>query len=154
MRPLRQRGALALWLSVALALGAGVMGTVGGWMLRDTIADRAEAESREVIATAREEALHAALVDQANAARQALAKADAARRDARAAGAAADGLRKRAADLAARCSAESNDAAGGAGDLLADMLSRMEAHGRELAEYADAARIAGQQCDAVSGATP
>ena len=43
MRPLRQRGALALWLSVALALGAGVMGTVGGWMLRDTIADRAEA---------------------------------------------------------------------------------------------------------------
>jgi len=147
MRPVRQRGALALWLSVALALGAGTMGTVGGWMLRSVIADRAEAESREVIATAREEALHAALVSQANAARQALARADAARRDARAANRAADGLRQRAADLAASCRAEGDDTAGGAGDLLADMLSRMEAHGRELAEYADRARIAGQQCD-------
>ena len=41
--------------------------------------------------------------------------------------------------------------ASGSIDLLADMLGRVEQHGRQLANYADQARIAGAACEAIIG---
>ena len=35
--------------------------------------------------------------------------------------------------------------------MLADMLGRVEQHGRQLANYADQARIAGAACEAIAG---
>jgi hypothetical protein len=63
---------------------------------------------------------------------------------------AGDGLRERAAAVAARChpaAAASSASAPNAGLLLADVLGRVESAGRELAAAADQARIAGQTCE-------
>lgn len=76
--------------------------------------------------------------------------------DVRAGAAVADGLRQRARALAAACGGRGpadppptpgSTPAADAGQMLADMLVRLEADGRELAEYADRARIAGQTCE-------
>lgn len=80
--------------------------------------------------------------------------------DARRADAAAVGLRQRAQQLAAaaRCPtsdsapASSSPAASAPGDLLADMLGRIDEAAGELARYADQARIAGQLCERAYGA--
>lgn len=67
-----------------------------------------------------------------------------------------DGLRQRADALAAACdrprpaspaAAASGPPAAAPGQLLADLLVRMEQDGRELAAYADRARIAGETCE-------
>lgn len=77
--------------------------------------------------------------------------------DLRGAAAARDRLRDEARRLAASCGrprpaspspAGSGPATEDPGDLLADMLLRMDAHGRELAEYADRTRIAAETCEA------
>ncbi|RQZ58034.1 DUF2514 family protein [Burkholderia cepacia] len=71
--------------------------------------------------------------------------------DAFAARAAAGSLQQRVDQLvaAARHSAAAtgSPAAGDALDLLADVLSRADQRAGDLAEYADRARIAGQQCE-------
>ncbi|MBJ9617737.1 DUF2514 domain-containing protein [Burkholderia multivorans] len=71
--------------------------------------------------------------------------------DAFAARAAAGSLQQRVDQLvaAARHPAASagSPAAGDALDLLADVLGRIDERAGELAEYADRARIAGQQCE-------
>ncbi len=76
--------------------------------------------------------------------------------DASAAGAAAGRLRERAASLAAACRGPSRDsaavvagpAASAPGDLLADVLGRLDAAGRLVAGYADTVSIASEQCAA------
>lgn len=75
--------------------------------------------------------------------------------DVRRADAAAVGLRDRARQLAAaaRCPAEGAAVASGSppaigpGDLLADMLERLDVRAGELARYADQARLAGLTCE-------
>ncbi|WP_260163883.1 DUF2514 domain-containing protein [Cupriavidus alkaliphilus] len=74
--------------------------------------------------------------------------------DARAAGAVAEQLRGRAAQLAAAARAAGNSAAatgsataGDPLDVLTDVLGRADARAGELAKYADAARVAGQACE-------
>jgi hypothetical protein len=69
--------------------------------------------------------------------------------------AAGDGLRERAAAVAARC--DSPAAARGAsapdpGLLLADVLGRLEAAGRELAAESDRRGIAGSTCERAADA--
>ncbi len=72
---------------------------------------------------------------------------------------AGDGLRHRAASLAATCpttadapAADSGPPAPSPGVLLADVLGRLEAAGRELAAVADARGVAGQACERAYGA--
>lgn len=75
--------------------------------------------------------------------------------DVRRADTAAVGLRERARQLAAaaRCAPSRAEAAAGGpaaeapGDLLADMLDRLDERAGELARYADQARIAGSLCE-------
>jgi hypothetical protein len=74
---------------------------------------------------------------------------------------AAAGLRQRLAAVAARCgrAAEAPAAAAGsasaaeAGHLLADVSGRLEAAGRELAEFAERSAIAGQACERIAEMT-
>ncbi|KVK90357.1 DUF2514 family protein [Burkholderia cepacia] len=65
--------------------------------------------------------------------------------------AAANSLRKQVAELVARtrdpAAPAGSAAAGGALDLLANVLGRADQRAGDLAEYADRARIAGQQCE-------
>ena len=78
-----------------------------------------------------------------------------ARADAAAAAGSVDKLRKRASELAAQCDraaadpapAEGSAPANAAGDLLADMLGRIDGAARTIAEFADEARIAGIACE-------
>jgi septal ring factor EnvC (AmiA/AmiB activator) len=81
-------------------------------------------------------------------------QATAARADARRAAAASDRLREHARELAARCSAardpgatDRSPPAAAAGDLLAELLERVDAAAGELARHADQARIAGAACE-------
>ncbi|MGT2433527.1 DUF2514 family protein [Cupriavidus basilensis] len=80
--------------------------------------------------------------------------AETARGDARAAGDAAEQLRGRVAQLLAASRAAGNPAPAGGGSptgdpigMLADVLGRADQRAGILAEYADAARIAGQACE-------
>lgn len=69
---------------------------------------------------------------------------------------AADSLRGRVAALAATCRRAAEDpapvgagaAASAPADLFTDVFARLDAAAGELAQYADAARIAGEQCAA------
>lgn len=95
---------------------------------------------------------------------------DRARADARLARAAGDSLRNRAEVYARQCAGQGaaagvrpgaagpGAATGGPGAVLADVLGRLEAAGRELAAVADARGAAGTACerahDALSGAGP
>ncbi|KAG0189024.1 hypothetical protein DFQ28_003969 [Apophysomyces sp. BC1034] len=76
---------------------------------------------------------------------------DQARADAVATARAADGLRKQAAALIEHsrypAAASGSTATRDALDLLADVLGQLDKRAGELAAYADAARIAGQQCE-------
>ncbi|MCW3521255.1 DUF2514 domain-containing protein [Burkholderia cenocepacia] len=71
--------------------------------------------------------------------------------DAFAARAAAGSLQQRVDQLVAAArhpaAAAGSPAAGDALDLLADVLGRIDQRSGDLAEYADRARIAGQQCE-------
>ena len=124
---------------------------VAGWLLAGVQTWRltAEAAQQAEQAAMREAAFRAALIAQNGAAHDAALAARRARADSAAAGRAADSLRGHVASLAGQCSAPaaSSQAGAGPGDVLADMLGRLEAHGRELAAEADRARIAGQLCE-------
>jgi hypothetical protein len=132
----------------------------GGWQHRR--ADLAVAElarERAEAAILREQAVSAALAETQRriAAQQEIAdaaerKARRARDDAAAAGAAADRLRQYAAELAASAAACNSapaafgEAASAPAVVLADMLGRLEARGRDLAAEADRRGIAGSEC--------
>jgi hypothetical protein len=89
-------------------------------------------------------------------ARAAKAQIDRAHADAVRAATAADGLRQRAAAIAATCGRPAGDpaatpggqAATGAGPVLADVLGRLEEAGRRLAATADERGAAGRACEA------
>lgn len=154
------------WRAIAAAAVAVCLFAVGwlvnGWRLGADIAElkgarqqdraqRADQLAQAVEAGRAEERRRtAAQAGIANAAKQ---EAENARADARAARAAADGLRQQAAALAGRGGAGCSAAAGNgtpafdAAGVLADVLGRIDERAGILAEYADAARIAGQACE-------
>ena len=149
-----------LYTHVAAAAVALGIGATAGWQVQGWRKDRLAAEAQALVATAREEAMHGALImttlrlsAQQEAANAAEKKARLARSDAAAAGVAADGLREYAARLAADADAchSSAPAVGAAasspGALLADMQRRLEAGGRELAAEADRRGTAGGECE-------
>lgn len=134
---------------------------LAGWQWRQAVTARADLalyrgkvaeqiQQAEAAARSEEQRRTAKIQEAQDAAYQARLAAEA---DARAARASADRLRQRAAELAASCSARdpspaaSSPAASAPGDVLADMSVRLEEAGRELARYADEARIAGQLCE-------
>lgn len=155
---------LAMLLVAALA-GLGVQ----SWRLHSL--QTQAAQTREHQATLREDAMHSALVEtarrltaQQKVAQYAQTTARQARVDAAAADTAAGQLRQYAADLAASADACHSAAAtvgtpgGAAGSVLAELLGRVEARGRELAAEADRRGTAGTECeqryDALSSAPP
>lgn len=92
--------------------------------------------------------------EQSRIADEARKDSDTARADANAAHAVAERLRQRLGELVAAGHAAGNSATAGpsqaAGDpldVLADVLSRADKRAGELAEYADAAHVAGQACE-------
>ncbi|SPA44820.1 DUF2514 family protein [Cupriavidus taiwanensis] len=152
--------------AAALALGACLFAagwTANGWRLGGQIEQlkTAQAKQREGQATALAAASEAAraeeqrrTAEQRGIANAAAKERDQALADARAAGALAEQLRERAAQLAAAARAAGNSgiasgsaAAGDPLDVLTDVLSRADARAGHLAEYADRARIAGQACE-------
>ena len=157
----------ALWVAGAAILAAGVLINVQGRKLadaraalateqRDRAAERAimERYSSEQLARFRatEHNWHEVQDENARLARMAR---DRAALDAASAGAAGQRLRERASTLAACSGPAGNPAAVAAGpaasapgDVLADMLGRLESAGRIVAEFADAAAINGEQCAA------
>jgi len=141
-----------VWLAfiAALAIAAGgcyFKGHADG--VRTTVAAAQKAQFDAVAAARAEEqrrtAAQSEIADNANQQRTA------ALADAFVARAAAGSLQQRVDQLvaAARNSTATagSPAAGGALDLLADVLGRADQRAGELAEYADRARIAGQQCE-------
>jgi hypothetical protein len=152
---------MMLWHLAAIAVVAGALGTAGGWKARGWIADRQAAETTAGIAAEREAAMLSALTETARrlAAQKGITDAAKTRTAAAlaerdAAASAADSLRQRAEQLAAECSAAGAAVADGgppasaAGVVLADMLQRLEARGRDAAAAADAAFSAGVACEA------
>lgn len=156
----------AVAIALVLALAAAGVQT---WRLLHLQA--AVATERQHIATAREQAMHAALIETTRrlaahqeAADAAQTRARRARADAASAGAAADRLRQHVATLAAgACASDPAAAAVGAaasapGLVLADLLGRLEARGRDLAAEADRRGIAGDECagryDALNAGPP
>ena len=149
-----------LYTHVAAAVVALGVGFAAGWQTQGWRQARAAAELQAQTATLREEAMHGALIEttrrlsaQQEAANAAESKARRARADAAAAGADADSLREYAAQLAADASAcdptaaAVSTAANAPGAVLADMLGRLEASGRELAAEADRRGVAGSECE-------
>lgn len=95
---------------------------------------------------------HRRTQEQSRIANEAKEQREQALADARAADAVAGQLRKRVAELSPSRASHPAAASGGeaAGDpigVLADVLSRADRRAGILAEYADAARIAGQACE-------
>ncbi|MEX3555352.1 MAG: DUF2514 family protein [Burkholderia gladioli] len=141
-----------IWLAVLLALfiGSGV-GYVGGHRaaIKSEQAKQQKATLAAINAARVEE--HRRIAVQQEIAEHASNERDQARADAVAAASAADGLRRRVAVLvAAACHSAvtpGSPATGDPLDLLADVLGRADERAGELAQYADAARIAGQQCE-------
>lgn len=141
-----------LWLAfiVSLAITAGgcyFKGHADG--VRAAAAAAQKAQLVAVAAARTEEQRRTAA--QSEIAKDANQQRTAALADAFAARAAAGSLQQRVDQLvaAARRPAASagSPAAGDPLDLLADVLSRADQRAGELAEYADRARIAGQQCE-------
>lgn len=148
-----------LWTHAAAATIALAVGFAGGWQVQAWRHGRLAAEQTAQLASAREGAMHGALIEttrrlqaQQEAAHAAAIQARQARDTAAAADAVAGRLREHAASLAARASACNSAAApigppaSAPGDLLADMLRRLEASGRELAAEADRRGVAGGEC--------
>lgn len=144
-----------IWTHAAAALVAAGLAFAGGWKVRDWSADRQAAETAAHIATERETAMHAALVEtsrrltaQQEAAHAAQQRTRQARADADAAASAADSLREHAQQLAARAGACDSAVAGtGPADRLADVLAQSVERYRAVAEAADRAVVAGQACE-------
>ena len=130
-------------LLAAAALAGWLLAGVQTWRLT------VEAERQAEQALAREAAFRSALITQTEAANDAAQAARRARLDSAAAGRAADSLRQHVARIAGQCAPIGPDSPAGAapGDLLADMLGRLEEAGRELAAEADRARTAGAACE-------
>lgn len=155
------------WRAIGWALVAALLVASGwvanGWRLGGRIEQlqAAQAKQREGQATALAAALEAARAEeqrrsaeQRGIANAAAKERDQALADARAAGAVAEQLRVRAAQLAAAARAAGNSASSGGSsaagdplDVLTDVLSRADARAGELAAYADRARIAGLACE-------
>ncbi|MDR8077854.1 DUF2514 domain-containing protein [Burkholderia cenocepacia] len=141
-----------LWLAfiVALAITAGgcyFKGHADGVRATTVAAQKAQIAA-VAAARAEEQRRTAAQTEIANDANQQRTVALA---DAFAARAAAGSLQQRVDQLVAAArhpaAAAGSPAAGDALDLLADVLGRADQRAGELAEYADRARIAGQQCE-------
>ncbi|OXJ16344.1 DUF2514 family protein [Burkholderia sp. HI2500] len=141
-----------LWLAfvAALAITAGACyfkGHADG--VRETTAAAQKAQLAAVDAARAEEQRRTAA--QSEIAKDANKQRTAALADAFAARAAAGSLQQRVDQLVAAArhpAATAGSApAGDALDLLADVLGRADERAGELAEYADRARIAGQQCE-------
>ncbi|MBN3744595.1 DUF2514 family protein [Burkholderia sp. Se-20373] len=141
-----------VWLAVIVAA---VVGLAGGYFKGHADGGRAAAAAAQkaqldavTAARAEDQRRSAAQQEIANDANQ---QRTAALADAFAARAAAGSLQQRVDQLvaAARHPAASagSPAAGDALDLLADVLGRADQRAGDLAEYADRARIAGQQCE-------
>ncbi|MDN7411445.1 DUF2514 family protein [Burkholderia vietnamiensis] len=141
-----------VWLVV---IAATVGGLAGGYFkghadgTRATVGAAQKAQLAAVAAARAEEQRRTAA--QSEIAKDANQQRTAALADAFAARAAAGSLQQRVDQLvaAARHPAASagGPAAGDALDLLADVLGRADQRAGDLAEYADRARIAGQQCE-------
>ncbi|MFC4431400.1 DUF2514 family protein [Cupriavidus respiraculi] len=164
---IRAAAAAVPWRAVAAVglavLSFGIGWTVNGWRKESQI-DRLvaqQAEERRAQADAQLKAVDAARLEEqrrtaaqmeiANAATEEL---EGARRDASDAGAAAERLRSRVAELVAASRAGQDSGSAGAGPttddpigMLADVLERADRRAGLLAQYADAARIAGQACE-------
>ncbi|MCT9074912.1 DUF2514 family protein [Cupriavidus gilardii] len=164
---IRAAAAAVPWRAVAVVVLAGAAfgagWTVNGWrkggeidrLRRGYAEERLAQEVAKVgaVGDARREEQRR-LFEQAEIANAAKKEAAKARADARDADAVAGRLRKRVADLVATNRAGGDSAATSgstaAGDplgVLADVLSRADRRAGILAEYADAARIAGHACE-------
>ena len=141
-----------VWLAfiVSLAITAGgcyFKGHADGVRTTTTAAQRDKAKAVDA-ARVEEQRRTAAQSEIANDANQ---QRTAALADAFAARAAAGSLQQRVDQLVAAArnpaATAGSPAAGDALDLLADVLGRADQRAGELAEYADRARIAGQQCE-------
>ncbi|WP_321933471.1 DUF2514 family protein [Burkholderia cenocepacia] len=141
-----------VWLAVIVAA---VVGLAGGYFKGHadgvlTAAAAAQKAQIDAVAAARteEQRRTAAQSEIANDANQ---QRTAALADAFAARAAAGSLQQRVDQLIAAArhpaAAARGPATGDALDLLADVLGRANQRAGDLAEYADRARIAGQQCE-------
>ncbi|AOK00204.1 DUF2514 family protein [Burkholderia vietnamiensis] len=141
-----------VWLVV---IAATVGGIAGGYFkghadgTRATVVAAQKALLAAVAAARAEEQRRTAA--QSEIAKDANQQRTAALADAFAARAAAGSLQQRVDQLVAAArhptAAAGGPAAGDALDLLADVLGRADERAGELAEYADRARIAGQQCE-------
>lgn len=133
----------------------------GAWQ-RHSATRAADALATHKVQTeaARSEAMHSALIEttrrlsaQQEVTRAAQSRASRALQDRAAAASAADGLRQYADQLAARAgacdpaAADGGAAARAAGLVLAQLLERVEAHGRDAAAALDAASTAGEACE-------
>ncbi|HDR8930423.1 TPA: DUF2514 family protein [Burkholderia vietnamiensis] len=137
---------------------AALLGASIGFEVEHLISSREISDIRAEAARAQTEAVEAARTEEQRrtAAQQEIAEnaakeRDQASADAAAAASAADGLRKQVAVLVEHARHPATTAgsapAGDPLDLLADVLGRADQRAGELAEYADRARIAGQQCE-------
>lgn len=136
----------------AVAAISALTGLGAGWFVQGLRWEVSDARRAVADAKARAEAeaeFNRRLEAQQEAASAAAETLRRARLDAAAAGRAADSLRGHVATLAGQCAAPAAGSASGAGagDVLADMLGRLEAAGRELAAEADRARAAGAACE-------
>ncbi|MBR8317286.1 DUF2514 family protein [Burkholderia dolosa] len=140
---------------VAAVVVAAVVGATSGYIKGYRNADQSatlQTQARRIreLVRERDESERIARQQQGNA-EDARKKRDQALVDAVAAASAAERLRKQLAAYVerARHSAASagSPATGDALDLLADVLGRTSDAATELADYADRARIAGQQCE-------
>ena len=138
-------------LAVLLGFAAGIYGEhlISAREIAGMKADAATAQAKAVDAARAEEQRGTAA--KAEIAKDANKQRTAALADAFAARAAAGSLQQRVDQFVAAArhpaAAAGSPATGDALDLLADVLSRADERAGELAEYADRARIAGQQCE-------
>ncbi|KVF26302.1 DUF2514 family protein [Burkholderia vietnamiensis] len=141
-----------IWLLVIAGI---IAGSAGGYFKGHRDADQFakvanQAKQIDDLRAERDEYSRRLVAQQENAT-DAAKERDQARRDAAVADGAADGLRKQVAALDADArragAAAGSSATGDALDLLADVLGRSDQRAGDLAEYADRARIAGQQCE-------
>lgn len=123
----------------------------GRWQQKHADALRAQEQQLAAVTAARAEEQRRA-ERQAEITNEAHEQAEKAQADARAAAAAADGLRRRIAQLVAAsrkhpAAAHPGTAANDPIGVLADVLGRADQRAGELATYADAAHIAGSACE-------